>query len=274
MAMSEAAPRHPITTRPLVYAHPGADGLPVRRDVEYRTGDGGALTFDLYYPREPAGAAPFPALVFANGFPDPGCQRHLGCRQKEMQCYVDWARLAAAAGVAAVLYANREPVADARAVLDHLGRHAEALGIDAGRIGIWACSGHGPLALSLLMDGARQPPPRCAALFYPMLLDLDGTTAIADAAGRFGFANPAAGRSPDELPSALPLWVARAGQDENPGLNEALDRFAAQALARNLPLTLVNLPAAPHAFDLLDASDASRHAVTQALAFLRHHLGV
>jgi hypothetical protein len=273
MAMSDESVRHEITRKPLVYTIDGADELPVRRDIEYRRDNGEALTFDLYYPRDPATGGPAPVVVFVNSFPAPGMKRVLGCRQKEMQSYVSWARLAAASGLAAVTYANREPVADAAALLDHLRQHGAALAIDAGRLGIWACSGHGPLALALLIDNARHLF-RCAALCYPLLLDLDGAAEVAAAAARFGFVNPAAGRAVAELPPDVPLLVARAGKDETPRLNETLDRFVAQALALDLPLTLVNLPAAPHAFDILLASDGSRAVIRQILAFLHLHLAV
>jgi hypothetical protein len=57
-----------------------------------------------------------------------------------------------------------------------------------------------------------------------------------------------------------------------PHLNEALDRFVDDALARNLPITVVNHAAAPHAFDLFHDSDLSREIIRQWLAFLRFHL--
>ena len=61
------------------------------------------------------------------------------------------------------------------------------------------------------------------------------------------------------------------GQDQ-PRLNDALDRFVLMALTGNLPITLVNHPAAPHAFDLLDASETSREIIRRILAFLQFHL--
>jgi hypothetical protein len=58
-----------------------------------------------------------------------------------------------------------------------------------------------------------------------------------------------------------------------PGLNDALDRFVAEGLKRGLPLTLVNHPSGPHAFDLFDDSEMSRQAVAQAIDFLRIRIG-
>jgi hypothetical protein len=68
--------------------------------------------------------------------------------------------------------------------------------------------------------------------------------------------------------------LVRAGRERFAGLNEALDLFLAKALARNLPVTLVNHATGPHAFDLDDDSENSREVVKQILAFMRFHLQV
>lgn len=69
-----------------------------------------------------------------------------------------------------------------------------------------------------------------------------------------------------------PLFVVRAGKDETPGLNAALDAFTARALAENKPLTPVNYPEAPHSYELsLDAPE-TRRILQQGLDFLRAKL--
>ena len=55
-------------------------------------------------------------------------------------------------------------------------------------------------------------------------------------------------------------------------MNEALDRCVSEALPCNLPITVVNHAAAPHAFDLFDDSEATREIVRGVLAFLQFHL--
>ena len=107
---------------------------------------------------------------------------------------------------------------------------------------------------------------------YGYMLDLEGSTYVSDAAKMWGFANPCAGRVVAELPRALPLFIARAGQDQMPHLNETLDRFLAHASAHNLPVTLANHPTAPHAFDLFDDTETSREVVRRILAFTKTHL--
>jgi acetyl esterase/lipase len=248
------------------------DDVRVQRELEYGADAALPLTFDLYTPKAADAAGRLPVVLLVAGYPDPGMERILGCRTKEMGWSSSWGRLIAASGMAAVAYANREPERDIKSVLRHLRENGARLGIDAERIALLAASGHGPLAMATLIDDRAASPLRGAALVCPLLLDLDGSTAVADAAKTFRFANPAAGRTVDDLRPRTALFIARAGLDETPGLNQTLDRFVAHALARNLPLTVVNLPEAPHAFDLMHDRDCSREAVRAALRFLRFAL--
>ena len=261
----------PLSKRTALYPAPGTDAVTVRQDLEYLRAESGSGTMDVYSPSDPPSGARLPAVLIVAGYPDPGFERTLGCASKEMGSTVSWARLIAASGMVAVAYANREPVADGHAVLAHLRGNADTLGIDASRIGLWACSGNVPLALSLLMQDQADPV-ACAALLYGYTLDLGGSTLVADAARIWGFANPEADRLVADIPQNTPLFVARAGRDECPGLNQTLDRFATEALARNLPVTVVNYPDAPHAFDLILDSPTTRETIRQVLAFLRFYL--
>jgi dienelactone hydrolase len=252
-----------MTSKGLVHTIAGAAGVAVERDHVYTT-DHGPLGFDLYRP--PRATAPCPAVVFVTGYPDPGAAAFFGKPLKEWASYTDWARLVAASGIAAILYANRDP-ADVGALWRHLRANAAALGIDAERIGVWACSGNVPNALGLI---ARERV-ACAALLYGYMLDLDGATVVADAAAQFHFAVPPA--SIDEIPRELPMLVVRAGRDVMPGLDASIQRFAAAARARGLPLTLLDHPEAPHAFDLVDDSPETHRVIDEVVAFLRRALG-
>ena len=269
--MSQETQRHEVTRKAVVYRTPGVEAVTVRRDMTYRVTEAGPLGMDLYSPPDSKSGARRPAVVFVIGFSDVGAQKILGCQFREMESYVSWARLVAASGIVAITYTNREPATDLQALLQYVRQNAESLGIDENRIGLWACSGNVPLALSLLMQEGRAHL-RCAAVLYGYTLDLDGSTGVADAARTRGFVNPCAGKSVDDLSPDVPLFIARAGADEMPGLNETLDRFVVQALRRNLPLTLVNHATGPHAFDLFHDSETSREIIRQVLAFLRWHL--
>jgi hypothetical protein len=269
--MSQEPKSEDAAKKRVVYNLPGADVVVVRQDVEFRGADGGVLAMDLYYPADASNRTRAPAAVVVAGYPDEGFQKIVGCRFKQLGSSVSWGRLIAASGIIAITYANREPVGDLRALLEYVREHADSLGIDPGRVGIWASSGNVPLALSLLMERGQQRA-TCAVLCYGYMLDLDGATGVADAARMFKFVNPAAGTSVDDLPRDLPLFIARAGEDRMPRLNESLDRFVAGVLASNLPITFTNHAAAPHAFDLYDDSETSREIIRQILRFLQFHL--
>jgi acetyl esterase/lipase len=178
----------------------------------------------------------------------------------------------ATSGMVGITYANCDPVADLEKLVTHLRENAAALGIDEHRIGVWACSANVPTALGLLTKSTDFAF-KCAVLSYGLMFDLDGSTLVAQAAAHIGFANPAAGKSVAALAPDLPLMVVRAGREAMPGLNDTIDRFAAEALRLNLPLTLVNHATAPHAFDLVDETDISREMVKRMLGFLQYHLG-
>jgi len=201
-------------------------------------------------------------VVLVPGFP--GAVKRIGS-------FVSWAELMAASGLVAITCATKDPVADMEAVLGYVREHAASLGVDGERMGLWACSGHVPNALSLLAHPERGYL-KCAALCYGFMLDLDGSTAVADAARMYGFSNPCSNRTFEDLPRGTSLFVARAGRDEFPGLNAALDAFLAQAVRDNRPVTFVNHATGPHAFDVADDSPATRDVIRQVLGFLKSHL--
>jgi hypothetical protein len=252
-------PRHAVTLKKVLLTIDGMDALETRSS-EFPGADGQPLPLRTYHPANAGGLAP--AVVLVEGYPDPRFAPLLGCSFIDMEWTVTMARLIAASGMVAVTYANRAPADDLDAVLAHMRSHGKALGIDSGRLGLWASSGNGPVALAAAKSAT------CAVLSNPYLCDLDDATHVADAARTFGFVLPRAG----ELPHT-PLFLIRSGLDEMPGLNASLDRAVGRALAQNLPLTLVNHHDAPHSFDLFHDSEQTRAILRAALSFLRVHLG-
>jgi hypothetical protein len=216
--------RHEVTTRRVLYEIPGMQSVPVR-DATFTGGDGEPLPMRIYGTRGPT-------VVIVEGYPDPGFSQKLGCRFMDMEWTISMAQLIAASGMTAVTHSNRDPKADAIALLKSFA---------AQRVGIWATSGHGPVALTALEHAS------CGVLINPIV---------------------------DEGPhDGKALFIVRSGADETPGLNAALDAFVTRAIAANRPLTVVNYPEAPHAFDLfLDTPETGR-ILQQGLEFLRAHLG-
>ncbi len=269
--MSEEIRPDDLTKKTVVYEISGTDRVTVRQDIAYRTNDEGALTMDIYYPPDSKKGARLPAVIFVSGYPDPGFEKIAGCKFKEMGAYTSWGRLTAASGMAAITYTNREPVADLRDLLRYVRENSTELGIAENRIALWACSGNVPNALSVLIDKGVDYL-KCAVLCYGYMLDFDGDTSVADAASQWRFVNPCAGKSAADIAHNVPLFIMRAGRDQMPRINETIDRFIVKALSYNLPVTFVNHPLAPHAFDLFDDTETSREIIRRILAFMKFHL--
>lgn len=252
-----------LALKMVVYHLPDMQHASVRRDETYRMADEGALMMDIYSPRDRSSGERVPAVVIALGYPDAkGFFRQMGWA-------VSWAQLIAASGMAAVIYGTQNPADDIHAVLRHIRQNATTLGIEESRIGILAVSANVVVALSALMQDHSLS---CAALLCGFTLDLDGSSVVTEAAKEYGFVNACAGKSVDALPANVPLHIVRAGREHFPGLNDAMDRFVAKALARNLPVTLVNHHTGTHSFYLDDDSEASRDIIRGTLAFLQRNL--
>jgi hypothetical protein len=172
-------------------------------------------------------------VVILEGYPDAGVEKHVGCKFMEMEWTMGMARLIAASGMTAITHSNRDPEPDAHKLIAHLST-------TTWRVGIWSASGHGPVALAAAAKA------KCAVLMNPITKDF----------------------CPD-----TPLFVVRSGRDRTPGLNDALDPFISRAIAENRPLTAVNYPEAPHAFELHLDGPETRRILKQGLDFLRAHLG-
>jgi hypothetical protein len=56
-------------------------------------------------------------------------------------------------------------------------------------------------------------------------------------------------------------------------MNDSIDRFVKEALARNITFNLANHPEGFHSFDNQNDDDRSREIIRSAIAFMQSHLG-
>jgi dienelactone hydrolase len=268
--MSQDPPYRHLSEIPMVYPAPEADQVALQAGVEYARTDAGPLTLDVYAPARRSATVALPAIVLVAGYSDNGYENITGCRFKDMAMSTTWARLVSSFGMVAVTYGNSRPAEDLDALLRYVREHAAELGIDAQRLALWGFSGNGALALATL---AGSPPGsfRCAVFNCAYLADLDGATDVAAAAGQWRFTYPE-GFAVENLPADLPVFIARAGQEQDPGLNRAADRLVAALLAANRPVTCVNFAAAPHGFELFHDTLETREVIRQMMRFARFHL--
>ncbi len=231
-------PAHVVTEQEVVYAVPGMDRVTVRRDVPYGKAGGADLALDLYYPPDFREGSKRPAVVFINGVGD-----RPGSKLKEWGIYKSWGRLVAASGWIGVTFeARSNSQEDIGAVFAFLRASADRLGVDADRIGAWACSGNVTAGLAFLM-GAAGAGVRGAVIYY-------GDAELAS------------------IRKDLPVYFVRAGRD-NPRLNAGIAELWKEAIAADAPWTMVNAPVSQHAFDGLDETDESRRIVRETLDFYR-----
>src|SRR5215217_4514990 len=116
---TDAQQPNPLMKKRIVCTMPDVDTITVRRNHEYPA-TAGPLPMDLYYPRDARDGAPRPAVVIVGGYAG---------SFKEMGWTASWAELIAASGMVAIAYTNRQPAADAVAVLRYVQRERAALGV-------------------------------------------------------------------------------------------------------------------------------------------------
>ena len=265
MAFDPRAPAAPTVLPP-------PTGARVERDLVYRTDGDRLLKLDVYRPASIPSASPVVFLV--NG----DAPEEIIATAKDWGIYRSYGEHLAARGIVGVSFNHRstnrmdptEAANDVRAAISFVRAHSEDLGVDAGRIGVWAFSAGGPFGLAPLL----QDPPdwlRAAAGFYTVwdLAPYRGRIASAtDDYIRKWSCVTALESEPTDLP---PLLLARAGRD-SPALLEGTGTFVRRARERAIDITVLDHPTGRHGFDTLDDDDRSREIIGLALDFFVRHL--
>jgi acetyl esterase/lipase len=258
----------------VVYRLPGMEKVRVISNLKYSEVDNPHLRMDVYIPPELKPQERRPVVVFVHGGAGPEN------KPKDWGIFQSWGRLLAAAGMVAAAFTHRfspppqsllaEAASDVDSAINYLRSNAESIHANADHIGVCAWSSGGALLRPLL---TKKPPlVRCVLAFYAML-DLQQYAPAGDAARLqlLGEYSAIAALAEDST-MMTPMWIARAGRDEVPMLNEALDRFTARALAVNAPITVINHPSGAHGFDNQNDDERSREIIRSAIEFMRTHL--
>ena len=241
----------------------------INQSVVYATDNDVPLMMDIYYPPNLPANSQLPAVIFVCGYSNSVVLERFGMKLKDFGQYVSWGQLAAASGLIAITYETTQPEKDVFALLAYVRQNAKTLQIDGDRVGIWACSGNVPAALSVLVDASTDI--KCAVLYYGLMLDWSESNEIEALANRYACVYPCKGKSVDDLPQEIPFLVVRTGED-NPQLNTSIEHFVCEAIKRNLPLMFMNYSKGQHAFDIANDTVSSRQIIQHTLAFLQEHL--
>jgi acetyl esterase/lipase len=265
-----------LVNAPVVFELAGMQDVQVHSNLRYSPENDPNLRMDVYTPPAGKSGERLPFVLMIHG----GAGAQL--RAKDWGVFQSWGRLFAAAGMVAVTFTHRlapppdslltEAASDVRHALEFARAHADEWNADEDRICVAAWSAGGPLLTALLRE---KPAYLRGVLAFYALLDLQQYAVGADP-GMLAFLksfSPIAAL-PEHGGSTLPVFIARAGLDQVPLLNDSLDRFVAAALASNAPLTLMNHPAGVHGFDNQTRDARSREIVQAAIAFASRSCGV
>jgi acetyl esterase/lipase len=262
-----------IVNAPLVLKKAGTDKVKVTTDLRYTQADDPNLLMDVYAPPGLGSAERRPVVLFVHG------GAGSASRPKDWGIYKGWGRLAAASGFIGVTFTHRlgfpnpfleNSAADVAAALDYVRKNAATLNADPDRICLAAYSAGGPL-LTLGYDEKR-PYVRCLVAVYAFL-DVQQSSLHREhetlaQVKQFSMIEHLG----EKRARQIPMFVARAGLDAIPTMNDSIDRFIARAIRENANVIVMNHPAGVHGFDNQNDDDRSREIMDAMLSFLRRHL--
>jgi acetyl esterase/lipase len=259
---------------PVVYKLPGMDRVAVKKDLNYKPAETNPpLKMDVYSPPEAARGEKRPAVIFIHG--GAGAETN----PKNWGVYITWGKLVAASGLVGVTFTHRlgfpktlitEGAADVADAIAYVRANSDALGVDKDRICLASYSAGGPM----LSTAMREKPAyvRCLVAFYSFL-DIGQSSFHRESETPETIKKFAPITYLDENAGRIaPIFIARAGLDEIPTMNDSIDRFIREALAKNANIEVMNHPTGVHGFDNQNDNERSREIIERSLAFMHKHL--
>ena len=257
---------------PIVYNIPGMDKVRVVPNLKYTTTTDPNIAMDMYLP--PESVEKRPAVIFIHGGAKPEWT------PKDWGIYTSWGRLVAASGFVGVTFTHRleypkrsleAGAADVVSAINYVRSNADKYNVDKDRICLIAFSAGGPM-LSLAMRGDT-PYVKCIVGFYAFMDIRQSDYSKVEESEKLKAFSPITSleKDPRNIP---PMFIARAGLDEVPTMNDSIDRFVSSAISKNIALTFANHPSGVHGFDNQNNDDRSREIIRNALAFMRSNLSM
>jgi acetyl esterase/lipase len=263
-----------IVMMPVVYQVAGMDKVKVKTNLKYSAVDNSNLLMDLYSPPNQAKGEKRPAVIFVHG----GAGEEF--TPKDWGIYTSWGRLIAASDLVAVTFTHRltpqrtsleNSAADLAAAIEYVRANADTLGVDKDRICLAAFSAGG----ALLAPAMREKPAyvRCLVNFYAFMdVRQSGNLFTAKESKETLQKFSPVSYLTNEPDKIAPVFIARAGRDQIPTMNDSIDRFIREALTNNLALIVANHPNGVHGFDNQTDDERSREIIQSAIAFMKLHL--
>lgn len=265
-----------MVMRPVVYKLAGMEQARVIPDLNYTGTDSPYRKMDVYVPAGVAKNERLPAVVFIHG----GASERF--TPKDWGIYTSWGRLIAASGMVGVTFTHRlgfprtllnEGASDVGAAINYIRTNADSLNIDKDRICLIAFSAGGPMLSAAMRDKPSYV--RCLVAFYAFMdvqqSEFHRTSETPETVKRFSNITYLTDGDAGKI---APLFIARAGQDEIPTMNDSIDRFIREAISKNAAITIMNHPQGAHGFDNRNDDERSREIIQTAIAFMKLHLGL
>lgn len=263
-----------IVMAPVVYTVVGAEKVNVKTNLKYTDAKDPNLLMDVYTPPGISKSAKLPAVIFVHGAA--GSE----FTPKDWGIYTSWGRIIGASGMAAVTFTHRmtprktsmaDSAADLQSAINYVRKNADSLNIDKDRLCLAAFSAGGPLLTPAMRE--KSPYIKCLVNFYAYMDvqqagNLFAANETKDALKTF---SPIVYLDADAWKIA-PIFIGRAGTDQIPTLNDSIDRFVREALAKNVSITLANHTTGVHGFDNQNDNERSREIIRMAIDFMREHL--
>ena len=240
----------------------------VVKNYTYAFHDGEPLTVDLYYPPDASEETQLPTVIFGLGY------RKSSLALRNAHFYTSWGKLVAAAGMVGVVYDTEQPDEDLEILLRVLAEHAPQLGIDIHNVGFMSSSANTPTVMAYLMQEGRTGI-RFAVNYYGLSITPDRK-----------YAEPFAGNCAargcllDELMDVtyvdpfVPLLIVKAGKDDIPLLNDAMDHFVNFIRGEGGTVTTIEYTNGRHGFDTEQHTEESAAIIRQTLEFMLTNFGL
>jgi len=257
---------------PIVYKVDGMDKVKVFENLKYTKSDDANILLDVYQPPNLAKTEKRPAVIFIHG----GVKTEY--TPKDWGIFTSWGRFIAASGLVGVTFTHRleypnksleNAAQDVRAAIEYVRANADKYNVDRDRICLIAFSAGGPM-LTTAMRGDT-PFVKCLVGFYSFLdIRQSGYKQTEDSAALDKFS--AVSYLETEAKNLPPIFIARAGRDEIPTMNDSIDSFIKEAISKNIALNFANHPNGVHGFDNQTNDERSREIVREAVEFMKIHL--
>jgi dienelactone hydrolase len=259
-----------VVSLPLVYKAPNLDRVIETRDLVYKKLSEGDLRMDVYTPRD--SAASHPVVLFIHGGVSPDDH------PKDWGIYQSWGRTIAASGLVAVIPNQRlgyparryeQGSSDVRDAMEFVRTRRHQMRA-ADRFCVIAFSGGGTMLAPFLKSTPSDV--KCLVGFYPILDTADANDPQAEVTEEQRREYSAVATLENYVAPTVPIFIARAGRDQIPGVKESIEKFTAAALQKNANLTLMNHSTGKHGFDTWNDDDRSREIIKAAIEFMKVHL--